>query len=182
VNPTEQNPLRRLRLFLRDHRILDADARVPLGQSLATWLASRTRYVNLTRIEWVGTGEVLPHMALKVDTVLWASSRDGDLPFTGAAPAADARRVDVELEGGYLLSAGLLLVNHQRLTDYLQSAPSFVPFREAELRPRGRLLGDVVVNHGAIQVVREAVDGLRGAGGGDERLADQRGEEAGSRA
>jgi hypothetical protein len=159
VNATDQNPARRLRLFLRDHRVLDANARVPHGQTLSTYLASRTRYVNLTAIEWVGTGENVGHMALKVDTILWAASRDGDLPLTGAIGSAASRRVDVELEGGYLIAAGLLLVDHQRLSDYLQSAPGFVPLRTAELRPRGKALGDIAVNHQAIQVVREVEAG-----------------------
>jgi hypothetical protein len=159
VNATEQNPARRLRLFLRDHRVLDANALVPHGQTLSTYLASRNRYVNLTAIEWVGTGETVGHMALKVDTILWAASQDGDLPLTGAIPSAASRRVDVELEGGYLIAAGLLLVDHQRLSDYLQSAPGFVPLRTAQLRPRGKELGDIAVNHQAIQVVREVEAG-----------------------
>lgn len=158
MNETESNPPRRLRLFLRDHRVLDASARVPLGQYLSTYLASRTRYVNLTSAEWVGVGEQVGHMALKVDKVLWAASQDGELPLTGALAATTARRVEVELEGGYLVSAGLLLVENQRLSDYLQSAPPFVPLRDAELRPRGEELGDVVVNQEAIQVVREIID------------------------
>jgi hypothetical protein len=155
VNPTEQSPPRRLRLFLRDHRVLDADARVPQGQTLATYLASRSRYVNLTDVDWLGTGSTVPHMALKVSTILWAASQDGDLPLTAAITSAAARRVGVELEGGYLLSAGLLLVDSQRLTDYLQSAPAFIPLRDAELRPRRKSLGDIVVNQEAIQAVRE---------------------------
>ena len=64
----------------------------------------------------------------------------------------------MELEGGYLLAAGLLLVQNQRLSDYLQSAPDFVPLRNAELRPRGKALGDIVVNQEAVQVVRELAD------------------------
>ncbi|HUG39097.1 MAG TPA: hypothetical protein VMM12_01365 [Longimicrobiales bacterium] len=155
MNPNDSNPPRRLRLFLRDHRVLDASARVPRGQFLSTYLASRTRYVNLTAVDWVGTGEKIVHMALKVDKILWAASEDGELPLTNALAAASARRVEVELEGGYLLSAGLLLVQNQRLSDYLQSAPAFVPLRDAELRPRGKGLGDIVVNQDAVQVVRE---------------------------
>lgn len=163
TNPSgDPNPPRRLRLFLRDHRVLDASARVPRGQYLSTYLASRTRYVNLMGVEWVGTGERLGHMVLKVDKVLWAASEDGELPLTGAVSATTARRVEVELEGGYLLSAGLLLVANQRLSDYLQSAPPFVPLRAAELRPRGKHLGDVVVNQEAIQVVREVTEDTRG--------------------
>jgi hypothetical protein len=160
----EQSPPRRLRLFLRDHRVLDADARVPHGQTLATYLASRNRYVNLTGVDWLGTGSTVPHMALKVSTILWAASQDGDLPMTAAITSAAARRVDVELEGGYQLSAGLLLVDTQRLTDYLQSAPAFIPLRDAELRPRRKALGDIVVNQDAIQAVRE-VSGEPGAEG-----------------
>lgn len=160
MNPIEQSPPRRLRLFLRDHRVLDADARVPQGQTLATYLASRSRYVNLTGVDWLGTGSTVPHMALKVGTILWAASQDGDLPLTAAITSAAARRVDVELEGGYLLSAGLLLVDTQRLTDYLQSAPAFIPLRDAELRPRRKTLGDIVVNQEAIQAVREVARDL----------------------
>jgi hypothetical protein len=155
VNQTDNNPPRRLRIFLRDHRVLDASARVPRGQFLSTYLASRTRYVNLMSSEWVGIGEQVGHMALKVDKILWAASEDGELPLTGAVDTPTPRTVEVELEGGYLVSAGLLLVENQRLSDYLQSAPPFVPLRNAELRPRGKKLGDVVVNQEAIQVVRE---------------------------
>ena len=163
MNQTDNNPPRRLRLFLRDHRVLDGSARVPRGQFLSTYLASRTRYVNLTRSEWVGMEEHVGHMALKVDKILWAASEDGELPLTGALAAGTARRVEVELEGGYLLAAGLLLVQDQRLSDYLQSAPPFVPLRDAELRPRGKKLGDVVVNQEAIQVVREIDSGATDA-------------------
>lgn len=158
MNQTDTNPPRRLRLFLRDHRVLDANARVPRGQFLSTYLASRTRYVNLTGVDWLGTGEKVPHMVLKVDKILWAASEDGELALSSARASAAARRVEVELEGGYLLSAGLLLVANQRLSDYLQSAPAFVPLQTAELRPRGKALGDVVVNQEAIQVVREVGD------------------------
>lgn len=158
MNQTDSNPPRRLRIFLRDHRVLDANARVPQGQYLSTYLASRTRYVNLTGVDWMGTGEKVGHMALKVDKILWAASEDGELPLTSARASLATRRVEVELEGGYLVAAGLLLVENQRLSDYLQSAPAFVPLRNAELQPRGKGLGDVVVNQDAIQVVRELDD------------------------
>lgn len=159
MSQNEATPVRRLRLFLRDHRALDANARVPEGQFLSTYLASRNRYVNLTDIVWLGTGEELPHISLKVDKVLWAASQDGALPLTSARAAVSSRRVEIELEGGYLLSAGLLLVENQRLSDYLQGAPPFVPLQRTRLWPREKELGDVVVNQDSIQVVRE----LKGA-------------------
>lgn len=156
MNQTESNPPRRLRLFLRDHRVLDASTRVPRGQHLATYLASRgNRYVNLTTGEWVGTGSSVPHVALKVDRILWAASGDGELPLTRPLSGVTPRRVEIELEGGYVLAAGLPLVENQRLSDYLQSAPSFIPLREAELLPRGKELGDIAINQDSIQLVRE---------------------------
>lgn len=155
----ESGKSRRLRLFLRDHRILDATARVPDGHYLATYLASRKRYVTLTDVDWLGTGEVIPHLALKVDKVLWAASRDGALALTHVADESLPRPVEMELEGGYLLAAGLLLLEDQPLSDYLQTAPPFVPLREARLRPRGKVLGDIAVNHDAVQAVREVSDG-----------------------
>jgi hypothetical protein len=155
----EKSAPTRLRLFLRDHRVLDADVRIPQGQTLATYLASRNRYVNLTGVDWVGTGSTVQHMALKVTTILWASSHVGDLLLTTALGSGPARRVRLELTGGYLLSAGLLLVRNQRLSDYLQAAPAFVPLRDAELLPRHTSLGDIVVNQEAIQAVREELPG-----------------------
>ena len=110
---------------------------------------------DLAVFVWLGTGEELPHISLKVDKVLWAASQDGALPLTSARAATSSRRVEVELEGGYLLSAGLLLVENQRLSDYLQGAPPFVPLQRAHLWPREKELGDVVVNQDSIQVVRE---------------------------
>jgi hypothetical protein len=135
--------------------MLDATAAVPDGHDLATFLATRHRYINLSDVDWVGTGERVPHMALKVSTVLWASTGDGALPLTPAAAAEVVRRVEVELEGGYLIAAELQVEEGQHLTDYLHEASAFVPLRDAELRPRQKPLGDVVVNQASVQVVRE---------------------------
>lgn len=155
MNPNDTSPPHRLRIFLRDHRVLDASARIPAGQYLATYLGSRSRFLNLTAVDWVGTGSSVAHMALKVDHILWASSGDGGVALAVMGTAVKARRVQVELEGGYVLVAGLPLVEKQRLTDYLHSAPHFVPLHDAELRPRRKRLGDIVVNQRAIQLVRE---------------------------
>jgi hypothetical protein len=156
VSRTDAESLRRLRFFLRDHRVLTADARVASGQDLFTYITSRTRYMNLTGVEWLGTREHVDYMALKVDKILWAASEDGTFGITRPRAAGATYRVEIELEGGYQIAAGLLLIRDQRLSDYLRSAPPFIPFCEAELRPRGKYLGDVVVNQDAVQIVREA--------------------------
>jgi hypothetical protein len=181
VNETDQTPPRRLRLFLSDHRVLDADARVPMGQNLSTYLATRNRYVSLTDVDWLGTGERVGHMALKVAKILWAASQDSDLELTAVRRSAEARPVEVELEGGYIMAAGLPLLEGQRLSEYLQTSPPFVPLRDAELKPRRKALGDVVVNQDCIQVVREVRDPpegasrARGAAGGERHGAAREG-------
>ncbi len=161
------SPTRRLRLILRDNRVLTADARVAHGQDLFNYLVSRTRYVNLTSVEWLGTREQVEFMALKTDQILWAASEDGELPLTRGLAAKSAKRVELELEGGYLLAAGLLLIEDQRVSDYFRSAPRFVPLCDAVLRPRGRSLGDVVVHQEGIHIVREMSAAEAGEGAGD---------------
>lgn len=147
----------RIRLFLQDHRVLDADVRVPRGQPLHSYLAGHTRYLNLTGVEWLGTRQRIAHLALRVDKVLWAlDPGEGWAAVTGAGAAPDARRVEVELDGGYLLAGGLLVAPGQRLSDYLHAAPTFLPLLAAELRPRGRQLGEIALNHDFVQLVREA--------------------------
>lgn len=175
MSAAEQSPPRRLHLVLRDHRALEAHAQVPPGQPLAAYLASRVRYVHLTDVDWLGTGEHVPRMALKVASILWAFARGGDPALTGAAERAVTRLVDVEVEGGYLLAASLVLTKDQRLSDFLQSAPQFIPLRAAALRPRGKVLGDIVVNQDAMQVVREVADpgGPDATPPGDEAAVDQ---------
>ncbi|NIY13080.1 MAG: hypothetical protein GWN02_34530 [Gemmatimonadetes bacterium] len=155
---TDNSPPRRLRLFLRDHRIMDADALVPQGQHLSTYLATRNRYLNLTDVSWLGTGENVEHLALKVANILWAASEDGEVSLGAPRAMEGPRRVEVELEGGYVVAAGLLLVADQRLSDYLQSSPMFIPLRDAVLMPRRKPLGDVVVNQEFIQMVREITE------------------------
>lgn len=153
MNRDEIGRAKRLRLFLRDHRILDATLRVPDGQRLSMYLASRPRFLDLTDIDWMGLSEQDRQLALKVDQILWAGSEDGDLK--AEQPEGECRRVEIELESGYLMRADLILDDHQPLTEYLHAAPAFVPLREAHLMPRGKSLGDVAVNQAAIQVVRE---------------------------
>jgi hypothetical protein len=160
----DDSPARRLRIFLRDHRVLDASARVPAEHCLATYLGSRDRYVSLTDVDWVGPSEHGRRLALKVDTILWATSGDENLPLGEPVDVVTDLPVELELESGYLLRADLRLGPDQGLTDYLQAAPGFVPVQEARLMPRGKQLGDVVVNQDAIHVVRELEDEEDGAG------------------
>jgi hypothetical protein len=166
---TGRTPTRRLRIFLRDFRMVEAWVSLNDGQALAAYFASRRSYVNLREAHWAGSGETVSHAVLRVDQVLWAAAPDGDLPLTSASLATPARLVEIQLDGGLLFRGGLVMSAHQRLTDYLESAGAFIPLLGTHLLRSGRPprevnvdLADIVVNQSAIQAVWVAGEGFTG--------------------
>ena len=163
-------PARRLRLFLRDFRVIEASVSLPEGQSLAQYFASRKQYVNLRNATWVGPGSGMGHAVLKIDQVLWAIPLDGDVPVRTASAAGAPREVEVQVDGGLLLRAGVYCGEGQRLSDYLESQPPFIPLHNAQLLRSGNKakgvnvdLGDVVLNQSGVQAIWEI-----GASGRDD--------------
>jgi hypothetical protein len=157
-----KTPLKRLRIFLRDFRMVEAQVSWAEGQSLATYFANRKQYVNLRGAHWASTQEDAQHVALKVDQVLWVAAPDADITLTSASMAPTERMVEIQLDGGLLLRAGLLIAARQRLSDYLESVQQFIPMANAQLLRSGRppkrvnvTLGDIVLNQHAIQAVWE---------------------------
>lgn len=174
---TSRSPTRRLRIFLRDFRMVEATASLADGQALASYLASRKSYVNLCGAHWAGTDGSVAHVALRVGQVLWAAAPDGDIPLTNASAAGRAREVEIQLDGGLLVRGGLILSEHQRLSDYLESAGQFIPMLGAQLLRSGRppqkvnvTLGDVVLNQDAVQAVWETAAQDEGAAAGGASL------------
>jgi hypothetical protein len=153
---------RRLRLFLRDFRMLDARVSLAEKQALTSYFGSRKSYVNVLNARWANTDESFDHAVLRVDQVLWASAPDGDVPLVASSlPSSAAKEVEVSAEGGLLVYGGLALGDHQRLSDYLESAGAFIPIHNAKLLRSGRpprevnvALGDIVLNQTAMQAMR----------------------------
>jgi hypothetical protein len=159
---TRKSPTRRLRIFLRDFRMVEATVSLADGQALASYFANRKSYVNLRGAHWAGTGDDVAHAVLKIEQVLWAAAPEGDIPLTNASVATRGRDVEIQLDGGLLVKGGLTLSEHQRLSDYLETAGQFVPMLNAQLLRSGRppkkvnvQLGDIVLNQDAIQAVWE---------------------------
>ena len=166
----DNRPARRLRIFLRDFRMLEATVGLAEGQALASYFANRKRYVSLRAAHWTGTGDDVQHAVLKVEQVLWAASLDNDIPLTNASAAGAGRAVEMQLDGGLLLRGSLMIGEQQRLSDYLEIASPFVPVVDAQLLRSGRPpkkvnveLGGVVLNQEAIQAVWE-IDAQHAAG------------------
>jgi hypothetical protein len=159
---TGRTPAKRLRIFLRDFRMVEATVSLAEGQSLASYFANRRAYVNMLGARWGGSGDDVAHAALRVAQVLWAASPDGDIPLTSVSLAPKDREVEIQLDGGLLVRAGLIMSEQQRLSDYLESAGMFMAVRHAQLLRSGRppkkvnvSLGDVVINQDAVQAVWE---------------------------
>lgn len=168
-------PTRRLRIFLRDFRLVEATVMLAEGQALAPYFSHRKNYLNLKESRWVGTGDDVSFAVLKVPQVLWACAMDGDVPLTNASVAPQARDVEMQLDGGLLLQGGLVMGTQQRLSDYLETAGPFVPVLGARLlrsgRPPRRVnmeLGDIVLNQEGIQAVWELAEQNRALPAPDE--------------
>lgn len=165
--PDSQRPLtRRLRLFLRDFRMIEAYVSAAEAQSLTSYLSHRRRYINLRAAHWADATSDHTHAALQVAQILWASAPDGDMPLVNSSGVSRSREVEMQLEGG-LLARGLLpIFEQQRLSDFLESTTSFIPTQSAVLLRSGRPpreanvdLGDIVVNQAALQAIWETEGG-----------------------
>lgn len=159
---SDKTPAKRLRLFLRDFRMVEATISLSEGQSLHQYFANRKQYVNLRGAKWASSDETVKHVALKIDQVLWAASLDNDIPLINAMAQNQPRDVEIQLDGGLLVRAGLNVGDGQRLSDYLESQAQFIPVRGAQLLRSGRppkevnvALGDIVMNQAAVQAVWE---------------------------
>jgi hypothetical protein len=170
---SHKSPTRRLRIFLRDFRMVEATVSLAEGQALTTYFANRKSYVNLRGAHWAGTGDDIAHAVLKLDQVLWAAGPEGDIPLTNASLQTKGRLVEIQLDGGLLVQGSLVLSDQQRLGDYLETAGKFVPMMQGQLLRSGRPpkkvnvnLGDIVLNQDAIQAVWE-VEAQQGRNGGE---------------
>jgi hypothetical protein len=154
-------PVHRLRFFLRDFRVVEADAHYVPGQALAAYLARRRNWVTLLDAHWIGTGERIRRVVLRIQQVLWVEAR-GELPAAVPAAGALLRQVEVRLEGGLILHGSVPAHPRQRLADWLESAGPFVPLMAAHLLRSGRpprstnvVLRDVAIHRDGIQTVSE---------------------------
>jgi hypothetical protein len=159
---TLRTPPRRLRLLLRDFRMLEGSVSLPDGQSLTSFLSSRKSYLHLQDVRWTNTGERASFAVLRVAQLLWAASPDGDVTLVSASLSPEPRVVEIQVDGGLLVRAALHIGARQRLGDYLEAAGPFVPLGNAHLLRSGRpakkanlILGDIVLHQDGIQAVWE---------------------------
>jgi hypothetical protein len=164
---TSRLPRRRLRFFLRDFRMAEAWALLPDGLSLSSYLANRRGYVHLIDLTWQPTHERSGFAVLRTNQILYATAIEHDVALVNTLPSTAAHGVELLVEGGLFLRAGLMLGPRQRLGDFLESAGPFVPLVGTTLlrsgrppRPHNITWGDIVLNQNCIQAVWESASWL----------------------
>ncbi|HUF68390.1 MAG TPA: hypothetical protein VMM79_07015 [Longimicrobiales bacterium] len=153
---------RLVRFVMYGGRVVEGNIHVTEGQSLAVYLTTRRYLTSLTEARWIGPAmQVLPHLAIRTDKMLYAASLDHGLPVaSNARPTLSPRWAEFTLEDGSVMHVGLHIAEEQRMTDYFDSAPLFMPVVQASIVGQDRLLGPVSVNTSRLLAVREIADRL----------------------
>ncbi len=129
------------------------------GQSLIGFLDSRKAFLNLTEVHWLdgrGGGSSLPHLAIRISQIVWVVPQDPSLALSSAVvPTEQSREVELELVGDVGIRVRLNIADEQRMSDYLDSNPSFVPLRSVRVRETQEVMERIAVNHTAVLTVRE---------------------------
>jgi type II secretion system (T2SS) protein E len=170
-----QKPLaskpRRARIVLRDGASIEGGFYLNDGQALAPYLASRKGgWVNIVAAQWANEKEVHNHAVLQADQVLFASSRDGEIPVHNPTTCATPRDVDIGLDDTTRITGALHLGTKQRLSDYLSGCGKFLPVFGAKRLPSGEALGDIALNAQCVKVIRSSNVVAEGAGSGLEPM------------
>jgi hypothetical protein len=150
--------LRRLvRLAVRGNRVVEGNIHVTEGQSLSVFLTTRRVLASLTEARWVGPDvQLMPHFAIRTEKILWAMSLDEALPVTTNLRAPPKPRwVELILDGDVVMHAALFITEEQRLTDYFDAAPTFLPVAQSTLPGTDKMLGPLALQSSAILGIRE---------------------------
>lgn len=155
--PGSQFIRRLVRLTMSGGRSVEGNVHVTDGQSLGVFLTTRRYMTSLTEARWLDPqGTVLPHLALRTEKVVFAASLDEGLPVaTNARPTPNPRWAEFTLDDGTVMHVGLHIAEEQRMTDYFDSAPAFLPVVQASVVGSERLLGPISVNTSKIVALRE---------------------------
>lgn len=143
-------------LVLRGGQTVHGNVHVGERQSLIVYMATRGFFLNLTEVRYANGTEVLPHLAVRTDFVLWAQTHDDELPLTSSlAPSFRPRSAEIVMDGGPTLYAGLNLSGDLRMTDCIDARTGFLPALNAKIAHTGEPIGDVAINTAYALTVRE---------------------------
>ncbi len=150
-----------VRVYLRNDRALTGRIHMAEGQSLATLLGTKLHFLNLTDVQWSGSGEseLVPHVSVRMEQIIWVEPLDTTLSLTSAAlPSEEIRNIELQVEGAdgwERLHVQMNVARETRMTDYLDANPGFIPLWSVRIVESGETVERVALNHRAIAVIRE---------------------------
>jgi hypothetical protein len=150
-----------VRVRLRNDRALTGQIHMAEGQSLATLLGTKLYFLNLTDVQWAGSSEaeLLPHLSIRLDQIVWVEPLDTALSLTSAAlPSEESRAIELQVEGDRAwgrLQVQMNVARETRMTDYLDANPGFIPLWSVRIVGTGETVERVALNHRSIEVIRE---------------------------
>jgi len=116
-------------------------------------------FLNPTDITPVGDEdgpEAVEHLSLRISNLIWVIPLDGSLHVSSATPLPDASRtVELHLVDRVTLTVRLNISEEQRMSDYLDANPGFMPLWSARIHGTEEIIERFLVNHEAILAIRE---------------------------
>ncbi len=155
---------RRVRVLLAGGQAMEGDIHIPEGQPLLPFLGMKRHFLNLTSVQVAdapeGTGPI-EHLSLRLTNLVWVVPLDGSLFLSNAAPPdSSSREVELLLVDGLTLTVTLTIAEEQRMSDYLDANPGFLPLWSARTREGGEVIERLAVSHEAILAIRELSGGV----------------------
>lgn len=127
-------------------------------QALVPYLNGRRGgWMNVTRAHRPKLGEAPGHVIVQSEHIIMATAPDHDVQIATAPPSGvEERNVEVVLLGGKIVHGFVSAASQQRLSDYVGSQTGkFMWLQRASLMPDGRMLGDLALHMGAIEILKD---------------------------
>ncbi len=127
-------------------------------QALVPYLNGRRGgWMNVTRAHRPKLGEAPGHVIVQSEHIIMATAPDHDVQIATAPPSGvEERSVEVVLLGGKVVRGFVSAAAQQRLSDYVGSQTGkFMWLQRASLMPDGRMLGDMALHMGAIEILKD---------------------------
>ncbi|MDA1081890.1 MAG: hypothetical protein O2973_09490 [Gemmatimonadetes bacterium] len=141
---------------MRDGTAVEGMVQVGENQSLVSFLNSRTGWMNVTQAKRAGTDEPPGHMIIHTDHIIMASSPDGSVQVANTSTGgAGDRLAELVLVGGRVVRGYLPAAPGQRLSDCIAASGKFIGISLARLFPEGTDVGDVALQNGSLEIVRD---------------------------
>ena len=148
-----------VQVLLRGGQSLEGTIHIPEGLPLLNFLGEKRYFLNLTSVRKTGAPaeeEPVDHLSLRLSNLVWVIPMDVTLHVSHAAsPTDSSRTVELQLVDGMTLSVNLEVAEEQRMSDFLDANPGFVPLWSAQVSSASRTIERLAVNQEAILAIRE---------------------------